>query len=49
MSLAEILKLVRGARKIPVERDSFYRVVRTFEDTPDAPLPHSGASVAEAA
>ena len=35
MSLAEILRLIRGARKVPVERDSFYRVLRTFEDTAD--------------
>ena len=31
MSLDEILRLIRGAGKIPVERDSFYNVVRTFE------------------
>jgi len=36
MSLAEILKLIRGAGKVPVERDSFYNVVRTFDDG-DAP------------
>jgi aminodeoxyfutalosine synthase len=34
MSLDQILRLIRGARKIPVERDSFYRVVRTFGDPP---------------
>jgi aminodeoxyfutalosine synthase len=32
MSLDEILRLIRGARKVPVERDSFYNVVRTFDD-----------------
>ncbi len=32
MSLDQILRLIRGARKIPVERDSFYQVVRTFDD-----------------
>jgi aminodeoxyfutalosine synthase len=32
MSLAEILKLIRGAGKIPAERDSFYNVIRTFDD-----------------
>ena len=32
MSLDEILRLIRGARKVPVERDSFYQVVRTFDD-----------------
>jgi len=32
MSLDEILKLIRGAGKIPAERDSFYNIVRTFDD-----------------
>ena len=31
MTLEEILKLIRGAGKIPVERDAFYRVVREFD------------------
>jgi len=30
MTLDEILKLIRGARKIPAERDSFYNILRTF-------------------
>ena len=30
MTLDEILKLIRGAKKIPAERDSFYNVLRTF-------------------
>lgn len=47
MSLAEILKLIRGAGKVPVERDSFYRVVRTFEDHDDALAAHG--AVADAA
>ena len=35
MSLDEILRLIRGAGKVPVERDSFYNVIRTFDgDTP---------------
>ena len=37
MSLDEILKLIRGAGKIPVERDSFYNVIRTFGDDGAAP------------
>ncbi len=32
MTLDDLLKLIRGAGKIPVERDSFYQVVRGFED-----------------
>ena len=34
MSLDELLRLIRGAGKVPAERDSFYRVVRTFDDDP---------------
>ncbi|MDF2772103.1 MAG: putative menaquinone biosynthesis protein [Geminicoccaceae bacterium] len=47
MSLDEILKLIRGARKIPAERDSFYNVLRTF--APDAPVGNGQASSVEAA
>ena len=48
MSLDEILKLIRGAKKIPAERDSFYNVLRTFP--PDAPAdPNAATSPAEAA
>jgi aminodeoxyfutalosine synthase len=42
MSLGELLRLIRGARKRPAERDSFYNVLRTFDadeasaDTPAA-------------
>jgi aminodeoxyfutalosine synthase len=32
MSLEELLRIIRGAGKIPAERDSFYNVIRTFED-----------------
>ena len=32
MTLAEILKLIRGANKIPAERDSFYNILRTFSE-----------------
>ncbi len=31
MTLDELLKLIRGAGKVPAERDSFYRVIRTFD------------------
>jgi aminodeoxyfutalosine synthase len=31
LSLDEILRLIRGAGKVPAERDSFYNVVRTFD------------------
>jgi aminodeoxyfutalosine synthase len=37
MSLDEILRLIRGARKVPVERDSFYTVVRTLDDDGGSP------------
>ena len=32
MALDGLLKLIRGAGKVPVERDSFYNVVRTFDN-----------------
>jgi aminodeoxyfutalosine synthase len=32
MTLPQLLKLIRGAGKIPAERDSFYNVIRTFEN-----------------
>jgi aminodeoxyfutalosine synthase len=32
MTLDQILRLIRGAGKVPVERDSFYQTVRTFDD-----------------
>lgn len=31
MSLDTLLQLIRGARKIPAERDSFYRILRRFD------------------
>ena len=42
MTLSQILKLIRGAGKRPVERDSFYRVLRTFDG--EDPTPNSGGS-----
>jgi aminodeoxyfutalosine synthase len=32
MTLAQLLTLIRGAGKVPAERDSFYRVLREFAD-----------------
>jgi aminodeoxyfutalosine synthase len=31
MTLDEILRLIRGAGKVPAERDSFYQIIRTFD------------------
>lgn len=36
MALDSLLALIRGAGKVPVERDSFYRVLRTFDDAAGA-------------
>jgi aminodeoxyfutalosine synthase len=36
MSLDEILRLIRGAGKVPAERDSFYNVIRHFGDGDDS-------------
>ncbi|HVX38943.1 MAG TPA: aminofutalosine synthase MqnE [Gemmatimonadaceae bacterium] len=38
MTLEQILRIIRGARKVPIERDSFYNVVRTFDDDTVSPL-----------
>jgi aminodeoxyfutalosine synthase len=34
MSLDELLRIIRGAGKVPAERDSFYNVIRTFDGDP---------------
>ncbi len=47
MSLDALLRLIRGAGKTPVERDSFYNVVRTFDD--DGPAPTTDRALAGAA
>ena len=46
MTLDEILSLIRGAGKTPAERDSFYNIIRTFDDRGPA---ESGAPGARAA
>jgi len=48
MTLDQILRLIRGAGKVPVERDAFYRVVRTFDDpAPDhGPTPSPAVAAA---
>jgi aminodeoxyfutalosine synthase len=33
MSLDEIITLIRAAGKVPAERDSLYRILRTFEES----------------
>ena len=34
MTLDSILDLIRGARRVPAERDSFYNILQTFDDSP---------------
>ena len=41
LTLDEILKLIREAGKVPAERDSFYRVIRTFQEAAAAPSGHT--------
>ncbi|MDQ2668944.1 MAG: aminofutalosine synthase MqnE [Gemmatimonadota bacterium] len=41
MSLDEIVRLIRGAGKSPAERDSFYKVLHTFDEPP---RPHAQAA-----
>ena len=38
MTLDQLLALIRGAGKHPAERDSFYRVLREFDDAAGQPL-----------
>jgi len=38
MSLDELVRLIRGARKVPAERDSFYNVLRTFPEQEPAAM-----------
>jgi aminodeoxyfutalosine synthase len=37
MTLDEILRIIRGAGKTPAERDSFYNVLRVFDEPPPTP------------
>jgi aminodeoxyfutalosine synthase len=37
MTLDDILKLIRGARRRPAERDSFYNILRYFDTVPPRP------------
>jgi aminodeoxyfutalosine synthase len=39
MSLDALLRLIRGAGKQPAERDSFYKVIRTFDAAPELTAP----------
>jgi aminodeoxyfutalosine synthase len=42
----DLVRLIRGAGRIPVERDSLYQTVRdTFEDPPPGPPLHRGAAL----
>ena len=47
MTLQQILRIIRGARKEPAERDSFYNILRTSFDEPVLPTsgPASHAAV----
>jgi len=41
MSLAAILRLIRGAGKTPVERDALYQVIREFNAADDGSVAHA--------
>ena len=49
MTLDQILRIIRGAGKQPAERDSFYRVLRTFDEQGGAGDQPDHAGVVEAA
>ncbi|HKS05358.1 MAG TPA: CofH family radical SAM protein [Gemmatimonadaceae bacterium] len=44
MTLDQLLALIRGAGKVPAERDSFYKVLRTFESSTAATTSTSAAT-----
>jgi aminodeoxyfutalosine synthase len=52
MTVDQILRLIRGAKRVPAERDSFYTIVRTFEncaspgESGEAATAQAGAGVA---
>ena len=50
MTLDQILRLIRGAGKEPAERDSFYNVIRTFDESAEGlTAGHSPRATVEAA
>jgi aminodeoxyfutalosine synthase len=46
MTLDELLALIRGSGKVPAERDSFYRVLRTFDEPTGVPADGNVAALA---
>lgn len=42
MTLEQIIRLIRGAKRVPAERDSFYNILRTFDDVV---LPMGGSPI----
>jgi aminodeoxyfutalosine synthase len=46
LTLDQILRLIRGAKKEPAERDSFYNILRTFDNQPLSPGGGGGAAAA---
>jgi aminodeoxyfutalosine synthase len=44
MTLDQLLRLIRGAKKVPAERDSFYNVIRTFDEPTPSSSPTTGSS-----
>jgi aminodeoxyfutalosine synthase len=49
MTLDGLIRLIRGAKRVPVERDSFYNVLRTFDDYVPASAPAPKAGIADVA
>ena len=49
MTLDQILRIIRGARKEPAERDSFYQILRVFEQHPSESDSRTPSAAVEAA
>jgi aminodeoxyfutalosine synthase len=48
MTLEQILRIIRGARRVPAERDSFYNIIRNFDEPTLSPSPATHDAVAAA-
>jgi aminodeoxyfutalosine synthase len=48
MTLDQILRIIRGAKRVPAERDSFYNIIRNFDEPTLSPSPTTHDAVAAA-
>jgi aminodeoxyfutalosine synthase len=46
MTLDQILRIIRGAKRVPAERDSFYSILRYFDEPSLSPTPRDAVAAA---